>query len=116
MKPHIQRSTNLHTWVCHFPDEPYAISRRGYGRTPAEAYQSLLEKMRAEAFVRYCLPDSKRASALALYESQAPQAPLHPPNPTLETRQPPVTMTDGLHRRVRKILDTFPHLRYTRSR
>lgn len=116
MKPHIQRAHNLHEWVCLFPDEPYNVSRRGYGETVVKAYQSLLEKMRVEAFGRYCLPVKGKASAPLPVELQGHEVPFPPPSPTSETHPLPVPMTDGLHRRVKKMLGIFQHQGYKQNR
>lgn len=126
MKPHIQRwfvSTWYwrDEWVCFYPDEPFSCDRRGYGKTPLEAYQSWEQKLkqRLEGLLalQNCPPmgsEKEYVPGRALSQVLGESSP--PPNAISETPPPPVAMTDGLHRRVRKILDTFPLLGCKRNR
>jgi len=136
-RPHCKRlwpgdgSTSA-CWVCFFPpDEPFSSNPRAYGTSPSQAATHLLnlvlkdglssgpEERWAKRMVRIqqhrLLQASGKVSVPLHALLQAPLELSRPQCSTSETPLPPVAMTDGLHRRVAKILGTFLRPRCKRN-
>lgn len=129
-------------WVCFVaPDEPYSLKPRAYAETPSKALAFLLhqsavdldllraidqvEPDRSLALDRLWEQREQFADFLRASETMPVLPDVVPPvqhelsrqqGSTSEIPPLPVTMSDGLHRRVRKILDTFPFLHCKQNR